>query len=412
MAPERVYLHIGLHKTATSYLQSKFRRNVTALRDQGVYFPYGEGEPSLYNAVDDLHGRRPRKASDERSAGAWPALAGAVNASDLPAALISDERLSLSGMRAISRVRDAFGSAELHVIVTVRDLARVLVSSWQETIRGGATWTWTDYVGAVREPSQRGANPARGFWTTQDLAQICAAWETAVPPDRLHIVTVPPSGSSTKLVLRRFCSVLDVDPRSAAARGALHEHLERCGRHGADPSAQRRLGGRLNQLQYDRAVKVAITRKLNRKAASAGVLPASEFDWVRERAEADQKMIVERGYDVRGDLDDLLPVPVNGRTPGAADDAELLEAALTSLSAVTEGYAQLWWSQRQVENPDAPPAHKMTARARGLAFRTRNRMLTEADKRKSLRHVTTWAMRMRARRHERAMLAARRRRAG
>jgi hypothetical protein len=412
VSPERVYLHIGLHKTATSYLQSKFRRNVPELGAQGVYFPYGDGQPTQHKAIDDLHGRRPRNASDERSAGAWAELVAAVNALDVPAALISDERLSLSGIRAINTVRDAFGSSQLHVIVTVRDLGRVLVSSWQETIRGGATWTWADYIDAVRDPEQHGVNPARGFWTTQDLSRICAAWEVVAPPDQLHIVTVPPSGSSMTVVLRRFCSVLGVAPRRLPHQARYANTSNDVAGTELVRRLNERLGQRLNQLQYDRAVKVMISRKLTRKAASSGVLPAGELGWVRELAEAQQKMIVERGYDVRGDLDDLLPVETEGRAPGIAEDSELLDAALTGLTAITESYAQLWWSQRPEQSVEAPMTRRFSARMRGLAFRTRNRILTAADKRPALRHLSGWAMRARTWRHERAMRVARRRRAG
>ena len=39
MAPKKVYLHIGLHKTGTTYLQNVFRANRKQLDGEDVYFP-------------------------------------------------------------------------------------------------------------------------------------------------------------------------------------------------------------------------------------------------------------------------------------------------------------------------------------------------------------------------------------
>ena len=46
MSPQTVFLHIGLHKTGTTYLQNVFRANREQLRAQDVEFPGGPGEPA------------------------------------------------------------------------------------------------------------------------------------------------------------------------------------------------------------------------------------------------------------------------------------------------------------------------------------------------------------------------------
>ena len=43
--PARSYLHIGLHKTGTTYLQNLWRANREGMRAQHIEFPGGPGEP-------------------------------------------------------------------------------------------------------------------------------------------------------------------------------------------------------------------------------------------------------------------------------------------------------------------------------------------------------------------------------
>ena len=56
----RVFLHIGLHKTGTTYLQGVLRANRRRLAELGVFYPGGKGQPTHTFAVYDLFGRRPR----------------------------------------------------------------------------------------------------------------------------------------------------------------------------------------------------------------------------------------------------------------------------------------------------------------------------------------------------------------
>ena len=189
-----VYVHIGLHKTGTTYLQNICRANRARLRTQGIDFPGGVDEPSQVLAVWDLQGRRPRGSDDHRIAGMWDALVHRVNNSPLPKVLISEERFSLCSARQSHKVMDAFGDG-VEIIVTARDIGRVLVSAWQEEVKNESRLTWREYADAIIDPALATHGHARSFWLRQDLARICALWATwsplagytsslSLPPDR------------------------------------------------------------------------------------------------------------------------------------------------------------------------------------------------------------------------------------
>ncbi|MGH3355323.1 MAG: hypothetical protein ACRDOJ_05460, partial [Nocardioidaceae bacterium] len=181
----RVVLHVGLYKTGTTYLQNMIRENRRALRRAGVYLPPRRREVTF--AALDVIDRQFRGTHDARVPGAWDRLAAEVNGSGLPTAIVSEERLSVATPRQVRRAVSSFPHADVHVVVTVRDLARVLVSHWQEEIKNGATHTLKEYADALRDPLAAGSNPARGFWMHEDVTAVLRSWSSAVPVERIHV---------------------------------------------------------------------------------------------------------------------------------------------------------------------------------------------------------------------------------
>ncbi len=342
-APALVYVHIGLHKTGTTYLQNVLRANREGLRERLVEFPSGPGAPSQSFAVLDLLGRGPRRVADRRIEGAWDALVAAVNSCGFPTAVISEERLSLGTPGDIRRCVRAFPDSEVHLVVTARDLGRVVVSQWQETVKNDQTWAWREYFDAVKDPSQADERPASQFWDRQDLPAICARWDKEVPPERLHLVTVPPSGSPPDLLLTRFGSVFGVEADELGERPAWTNETVGAAASEILRRLNERLGRRLNQRQYDKVVKTTLTRLLAEHTPRDKVsVPAHEREWVTSRAAEMVAAVRLRGYRVVGDLEELTPrFPEGAREPDDAPQDELVETSLVALSLLCEQYSRL-----------------------------------------------------------------------
>lgn len=379
-APGTVFLHIGLHKTGTTYLQSLMRANRDALREQGVEFTAGPGEPVQAFAVWDLQGRRPRGAEDRRIAGSWPALVDAIHASGQPTALISEERLSLSTVKQARTAARAFPRSEVHVVVTVRDLARVAVSAWQEEVKNDHTWTWREFAAAVRDPSQLARNPARGFWLRQDLVSICEVWEAAVPISRIHVVTVPQAPAPPQELVDRFASVVGFDATRFGAEAAWSNETVGVAATEVIRRVNERLDGRLNQRQHDHVVKATVVPMLAKRTEPVRfTLPADEFEWVGARAAEMTELLAARGYPVVGSLDELRPQLLPGRRPDDATDEELLEASLDALALLSERFATAWWQRRTPDDAGDRKAD-VASLARGAVFRGQRKAADLADR--------------------------------
>jgi hypothetical protein len=380
-APSTVFLHVGLHKTGTTYLQNLLRANTDALARQGLYYPDLAGHVGHALAAWDLHGLRPAGAVDKRIAGSWSLTANAVNSCGLPRALVSAERLSVSTPRQAKRAVQSFPSSDVRVIVTARDLGRVLVSSWQEKVKGGKTWTWREFADAVQDPEAYAVEPARSFWLEHDLLRVCETWEAVVSADKVTVVTVPRPGSSPDELLARFSGLIGIDPASLTETPAWTN--ESVGVAGTEVIRRlnTELTGSLNQRQQTHLVKGGLAQALARGTTlSRFRLPDEEFGWVSKRADQLVDDVAARGYDIVGDLDELRVTSVGtGRRPDSATDEELLEAAFVALGWLARRHAKLWWRHRK-EDEVVPGSGGLGSRTRAVAFRAKQWGATLADR--------------------------------
>jgi hypothetical protein len=322
----RVFLHVGVMKSATSYLQDLCDANRDRLLAQGVLWTRS-GDNFL--ATDDLLGTRRERPGLE---GAWRRLADQVEA-HAGDALISNELLAPINARKRSRLVQALEPAETSVVVTARDIARVIPSQWQTGARNRSTVGWREYIESL--VADDGSDVATGFWRRQDLPAIVASWAEQVSLDRVTVVTVPPSGVAPSVLGERFASAIGVSaagfeqpPASNPSVGLVSAEL------------LRRVNERTEELawlEYRWAFKHALARLVLAERADrepAMTLDAKALAWARDRGARIAEALEASGVRVIGDLADLIPA-AGEAAPGEPDldptDAELLDAAVDGL---------------------------------------------------------------------------------
>jgi hypothetical protein len=382
-----VWLHIGLHKTGSTYLQSMLRANRDHLAAQGVHIAAAGPREYVGLPAWDLMGRRPRDSRDDRVIGKWNALATDVRESPLPVGLYSSEYLSLATVRQARRAVQSFPEAEVQVIVTARDFGRVLLSAWQEAVKNGQTLTFAEFAESVRDHQRRAQGVARSFWLRHDLPAVLETWRAVLPADRVYVVTVPQPGSPPEVLLERFCSLIRVDPSCLVE--APRWRNETLGVVGAE--LVRRLNvhvaSTLNQRQYERVVRNVLVRECIRPLGSARFgLPTEYLAWAREEARRGMEDVLHAGHPLIGEMDELLPADSSAEPdPASASESDLLEASLVALAGLSHRYADAWWQNRRGDRP--APATTASVRAASVTragmFRAK-RMATELADRSPL----------------------------
>ena len=333
----RVYLHVGTMKTGTTFIQTLLRANTDILAANGVIFP-----PEQTRAVREVLGL------GGASGDSWDRLVASVEASG-GTGLVSMEFLSYVGPQRSAAVLESLKAFEVHVVLTVRDTVSLLPSQWQTALLAGGQLSWDQYAGDIARGVE-GSPAVASFDRAQKISRIMRAWADPLPADRVHVVTVPPSGSAPGELWRRFAGEtgleqLDLDDTKVKSNPSLG--LESC-------EVLRRLNASLVDMdRYDRrwwarrlARTVLAPRRHDegRPTISAEIV---EFGAAHNRRV--RKEVQRRGIDVVGSWSDLPEEPDHSRvTDERPLDAELL------LGSARAAFA---WIQR---HPQAPRAVRRT----------------------------------------------------
>lgn len=336
VSAHRVFLHIGTPKSGTTYLQEVMWHNRDSLTETGVRYPASRPDEQFLATLDLLgrtfHGRR-----DPAAVGAWDRICG--QARDWPGtSVISHEMLAAATPETVRRAVGSFGDAEVHLVCTARDLARQLPAVWQEDVKNTGTLTFDEFSRSLRGADDT-IDPyfATTFWGYQDLPEILRTWSAEVPPERVHVLPLT-RGAARDELWERFAGVVGIDPLSCPARmevrnpstGVVETNLLRL---------LNRTGLRedLDWGAYESLVKrfLAVEVLAERPGSVPLSLPIEDRPWVEQWSKDAVESVRTAGYDVVGDLADLLPVWRGDQAghPDGARTEDLLDAAVYALAA-------------------------------------------------------------------------------
>ncbi|QBR91937.1 hypothetical protein [Nocardioides euryhalodurans] len=325
----RLFLHVGTPKSGTTFLQSVWWANRDALLEQGLLLP-GRGVNHHYWASCVVRGGRQVDTIPAAGLAAWDELLAEVSAHPGDA-LISHELFSPApderaeaALRRLEAVAD-----EVHVVLTARDLVRQIPAEWQQRTKHGRSQTYDAFLDMIQKDEQ-----AR-FWRVQDVPGVLRRWGQGIPPERVHLVVLPPPGGPRTFLWDRLCELTGIDGTGMAERATRSN--ESLGL--VEVETLRRLAGTLQDdgmpKSTQRLLKDFVAEQVLRTAEPEKiVVPARAYPWVVERA---QQMVAEldgQGYDVLGDLAGLVPgsEPIPGRDAADVTDAEVADAAVAALA--------------------------------------------------------------------------------
>lgn len=324
---QRVVLHVGSMKSGTTYLQNLAFANQQVLASAGLLVP-GKAWRDQVTAVADVLDRARVAAAPE--GGDWRRMVDEIAAWP-GTALVSMEFLGPAGPKKIEKVVGSFPAGTVRVVMTARDLNRQIPAMWQEALKNGRSFTFAEYVEAVRDRE----GPGKAFWREQGVAAMCRKWADGVGVEHVRLVTVPPPGAPRDLLWQRFAEAvgLEVEGLELAEAPASNPSLG-----AASTEVLRRLNATLDDLEYPQFAPV-VKHRLAKKTLGArrDQEPAVGLDvpgWLPEAAQGMVDRLGELGVPVVGDLADLTPVAVPGVDPATVPAQEQLDAALAGLEGL------------------------------------------------------------------------------
>ena len=351
----RVYLHIGAPKTGTTYLQDRLALNAASLADHGIHYPSRSPlvSPGLFHfrAALDLLGQD-WGGEPGHAAGNWDALVKRVRRKS-GTVIVSHEILAPARADKVAQAMADLSDSEVHIVYSARDLGRAVPAAWQESIKQGRRWSYRRFLRKTR----------RGrpwFFRAFDLPTVLATWGSGLPPERIHVVTVPhrpdptpaepeaspPSQEPVEAtpgdpLWLRFCEVFGIDPawaprdsdRANQSLGVAETQLIRQLNRRLDRVTRR-------EASYDALIREMLAQdKLVDRISAPVRLPPSDYDWAEEAGERWVDYLEQSRVDVVGDYGDLLPVrpPEDARwyDPDRVSARQGLQVSLDALTAMT-----------------------------------------------------------------------------
>jgi hypothetical protein len=356
----RLLLHIGTQKSGTTYLQRALERLAGKLRDQGVLYPIRlvgkkeiyNHEPASYGLLGHDHYPWVPQVRVDAERPAWDALVKKVR--EWPeTAIVSGEAISVVRRSGAEQLVSSLNVSDTQIIITARDLGRVIPSSWQQHIRNGRSSKMTAYIQTLAN-KRRGdldadevlweSDPDLTFWRAYAIGSLVKRWQSVVGSDRVTVVTVPGREAGPDALWSRFCEglrlreFLPADPpkvdtltanvglteAEVLLLAAFNKAVEG---HGYDPKDVRAVRMRL--------INEALTTRANRGKSVA--LPVDRFELVRAWAQQDVTTLETSRARVVGDVAELLPSP--GAVETAGPDLDDLERAAGQTLALLSGLA-------------------------------------------------------------------------
>lgn len=354
--PRGVLLHVGVHKTGTTAIQAALADARPQLKAAGVSYP-GKLQAQHRAALAVL--QRPW---------GWNTRGGAVldrshfdslakrTARSSGRVVISSEFFCEADEPTAAEVVRDLGGDRVHVVVTLRNLGRLLPSSWQQYLKYGLTTPYERWLRNVFDnPGQSTMTPT--FWKRHDHAAVLTRWSEAVGPQNLTVLVL--EGVDRSAMFRSFAQLLDVPEEVLVSRMDLTSNRSMT-------AAEAELLVRLNkkvkkELQWDEYVRFV------RRGVALGMVegrePAADEprlhtpDWALDAAAEQGARFVEvissLGITVLGDVD-ALAVRVESSPPVAPEAVAMLpvdagvQAVMTVIDAARENptsrdlAGQLW----------------------------------------------------------------------
>ena len=316
--PQRLYFHVGLPKTGSTSIQAALASNREALKEHGFLYPFVRQE-GMFLAAVEMVGTAARWGQDpDDVAGTFAhllrrgrRLGGTV--------VISHEIFGSANRAQIEAIRQQLEGYDVHVVVTARDLGRTATAEWQEQVKNGDPHSFTEYADRLLADLPDDPREATSFWRSQNLGRLLDRWSVVAPPENTHVVICPRAGAPADLLWDRFAEALGLPadavdlsqvPRRNESLGTAQVALLR------DVLAE--VDDRLPQPWHSRLAKRWFAQTLlTRGRSDKPVTPPALVERLRVVSQYWVDTIAAGGYQVHGDLDDLLPEPAAevGRPP-------------------------------------------------------------------------------------------------
>ena len=319
-----VLLHIGVHKTGTTAIQAAFADARQTLGPLGVTYP-GRLQAQHRAALVALDRRW---GWNDRGGVAFPKSEYDDIVREVRKArgrvVLSSEFWCEADVPTARRVVEDLGGSRVHIVVTLRNLADLLPSSYQQYLKYGLERDYPDWLTDILTGPGR-ASPT--FWRRHDHGAVVQRWVAASSPDQVSVIVLENVARSA--VFRTFAQLVGIDDDVLVSRMDLTSNRSMTAAE-ADLllGVNRQIRQRLTWPQYSHYVRRGVALRLVEGRNPSPDEPRLQtpqwaLDAAAEAAARNVEAIRSSGVRVVGDLDLLGHHRTSSAMPAASVTATL-----------------------------------------------------------------------------------------
>ena len=174
---KRIVLHVGFHKSGTTALQESFHANRKLLLEHNIRYP-NIGARAHHRMAWSLT-QRPwgwgKRGGERIPPKYWEQKRKLISSAKEDTVVISSEFFAELEGEKIRRIRKDFKDRDVQILFTLRPLAKLLPSTYQQYLKYGMVAEYEDWLHATldREGESK-LNPT--FWRRHSHGKVIARW--------------------------------------------------------------------------------------------------------------------------------------------------------------------------------------------------------------------------------------------
>lgn len=335
-----VLLHIGVHKTGTTAIQAALADARSDLLTHDVRYP-GKLQ-AQHRAALALLGRpwgwnsRGGSVMDTRH---FDSLVRRTSKHSGRVVISSEFFCEAPEEKAVETVEALGGSRKVTVVVTLRNLGKLLPSSWQQYLKYGLTTEYEKWLEDVfANPGASKISPT--FWRRHDHAAVLMRWSQAVGVQNVNVLVLEDVDRSAQF--HAFAQMLGIPEEILVSRMDLTSNRSMTA---AEAELLVRLNKRVKkQMQWTDYVQlvrrgVALRMVEGRQPDAQEprlITPEWALDAAAEQGAAAVATIKQLGVNIYGNLNALAARVPSSTVPSEPPTDIPLDAAVEALAAVIE----------------------------------------------------------------------------
>jgi hypothetical protein len=308
LIPEHACLvHIGFPKTGTTSIQRALHQARDQMRSAGVLYPGTERYHKMPGiAVTQAPGRLGDRPANDKD---WQELVDETTGERDRRVIISSEWLSQATDEQAQRVVDDLGGQRVHILATLRPLAKILPSAWQQYLQNGVRVDYDTWLRGMLLDAPYD-KPTPTFWKRHRHDEILARWAKFAGAD--HVTAIVVDSRDHMLLLRQFEALLGLPDRMLTPGPTERDNRSLSW---GEAEMLRLVNVEFKKRKwpdtlYKEAVRNGVVNRLAlSRPAATDLQPIPTPDWALDRAaEVGSEIadgIASLGIRVVGDLDEL-----------------------------------------------------------------------------------------------------------